>query len=52
VSQTGCAWPFGESCTVRIVYDDILNKHRMSYDAVFRHERAHSNGWRHAQSRK
>jgi hypothetical protein len=43
-SRTACASiptrPGGD-CTVYIVYDDILNVQRMSYDAVFRHERAH-----------
>jgi len=49
-TPTGCAFKREESCTVWIVYDDILNYQRMSYDVVFRHERAHCNGWHHSQT--
>jgi hypothetical protein len=57
-TNTGCAfrkrecWSTkcdgDETCLVWIVYDDILNYQRMSYDVVFRHERAHCNGWHHS----
>jgi hypothetical protein len=50
LTVTGCAYEItDETCFVFIVYDDILNRQRMSYDAVFRHERAHCLGWRHDQ---
>ena len=45
---TGCAYRISEqTCFVWIVYDDILNYQRYSYDVVYRHERAHCNGWHH-----
>jgi hypothetical protein len=49
-SKTACTYPPqkpGDACFLWIVYDDILNYQRISYDAAFRHERAHCNGWRH-----
>jgi len=52
-SRTACTYPptkAGEVCFMWIVYDDILNIQRMSYDVVFRHERAHCNGWHHLSS--
>jgi len=52
-SRTACTYPptkAGEVCFMWIVYDDILNYQRLSYDVAFRHERAHCNGWRHSQS--
>jgi len=53
ISQTGCAYFItGETCFVWIVDDYILDYQGYSYDAVFRHERAHCNGWRHANDRK
>ena len=49
-TNTACTYPPvkpNQVCFVWIVYDDILNYQRRSYDAVFRHERAHCSGWRH-----
>ena len=52
-SLTGCAFFVGEQnqdCLVWIVNDDVLSYQRLSYDVVFRHERAHCNGWHHLSS--
>jgi hypothetical protein len=49
-SRTACTYvpvKQGDVCSMWIAYDDVLNYQRMSYDVVFRHERAHCNGWRH-----
>jgi hypothetical protein len=49
-SKVACTYmprAIGDNCFMWIVYDDILNYQRMSYDMAFRHERAHCNGWRH-----
>ena len=58
LTPTGCAqkrmecWATkcDQACLVWIVYDDILNYQRYSYDVVYRHERAHCNGWHHDKS--
>jgi len=48
-THTACAHRYGTRyCAMIIAYDDILNRYRISYDATFRHERAHCNGWHHA----
>jgi len=36
-----------ETCFVWITDDDVLERRRLSYDMVLRHERAHCNGWKH-----
>src|SRR6516165_5018626 len=53
VSKTACAYlpdtylpdctktANDNTCTLWIVYDDILNYQRLSYEMVYRHERAH-----------
>ena len=48
-TKTACSrrW-VNNFCEMWVAYDDILNRYRLSYDAVFRHERAHCNGWHHA----
>ena len=53
MTQTGCTYHTAgsESCFVWIVYDDILNYQQYSYDVVYRHERAHCNGWHHDRPR-
>jgi hypothetical protein len=48
----GCALPprtdgKGGDCFIYIVDDETLVKQRMDYDTVYRHERAHCNGWWH-----
>jgi len=53
VSLTGCSFRGGDTwCTVYIANDDVLNQNYMSYDAVFRHERAHCLGWHHYRESK
>jgi hypothetical protein len=53
ISMTGCTYRWNdERCVVYIANDDVLNKHYLSYDAVFRHERAHCLGWHHADESK
>jgi hypothetical protein len=53
ISITGCSYRWNdERCVVYIANDDELNKHYLSYDAVFRHERAHCLGWHHADESK
>ena len=53
ISATGCTYRWNdERCIVYIANDDVLNKHYLSYDAVFRHERAHCLGWHHADESK
>jgi hypothetical protein len=53
ISLTGCTYRWNdERCVVYIANDDVLNKHYLSYDAVFRHERAHCLGWHHADESK
>ena len=49
---TGCSFSKGETCYVWIVYDDILNYQRYSYDVVLRHEISHCNGWKHDEQGK
>ena len=49
-TNSGCAFApvdIDPICRIWIVYDDILNYQRYSYDVVFRHERAYCNGWHH-----
>jgi hypothetical protein len=48
----GCALIKRDSCDVYIAYDDLLFAYRTSYDVMWRHERGHCNGWRHAQEYK
>ena len=53
ISFTGCTYRWNDTrCVVYIANDDVLNKHYLSYDAVFRHERAHCLGWHHADESK
>ena len=53
ISATGCTYRWNdERCIVYIANDDVLSKHYLSYDAVFRHERAHCLGWHHADESK
>jgi hypothetical protein len=35
------------TCFVWIANDDILARHRVDYNIVYRHERAHCLGWHH-----
>jgi hypothetical protein len=43
----GCAEVRKDYCTIWIVDDETLTKHRTDYEIVYRHERAHCNNWRH-----
>jgi hypothetical protein len=45
----GCAAPRngGASCEVWIITDEELEKRKISWDIVFRHEQGHCNGWKH-----
>jgi len=53
ISLTGCTYYRSDHvCLVFIANDDILNRNYLSYDAVFRHERAHCLGWHHADESK
>jgi hypothetical protein len=36
-------------CSVYILNDALLERYRLSYDDIWRHERGHCNGWRHYQ---
>jgi hypothetical protein len=48
ISLTGCTYRRNDQvCLVYIANNDVLNRHYLSYDAVFRHERAHCLGWHH-----
>jgi len=48
----GCVRIKRDSCDVYIAHDDLLFAFRTSYDVIWRHERGHCNGWRHAQEYK
>jgi hypothetical protein len=52
--SAGCAKisPDGGNCHLYILHDSILQYYRVSFSAVFRHERAHCNGWRDYQAYK
>src|SRR5262249_47569939 len=53
VSWTACSFRGSDKyCTIYIADDNVLNQHLLSYDAVFRHERAHCLGWHHADESK
>jgi hypothetical protein len=45
----GCAYRYagGGRCDIWIVDDEELQRWRMPYEYVFRHEQAHCNGWKH-----
>jgi len=43
----GCAMIYSFGCMVFILNDSILQAKGLEYDIVYRHERAHCNGWRH-----
>jgi hypothetical protein len=44
-TKIGCALGYGTSCYVFIATDDILGL--LPYELIYRHERAHCNGWHH-----
>jgi hypothetical protein len=46
-TAVGCAEVRKDYCTIWIVDDETLTKHRTDYEIVYRHERAHCNNWRH-----
>src|SRR5262245_25463554 len=47
VSNIGCAIRVSaQTCYVWIADDDVLKRHRYSYDMVLLHETAHCNGWK------
>lgn len=50
----GCAkiYRYTDACDVFIAADEVLEAYGLSYDVVFRHERAHCNGFRHDESGK
>jgi hypothetical protein len=48
-TKTACSRRYGlQYCVIVIAHDYILNTQGVSYDAIYRHERAHCNGWHHA----
>ena len=47
-SELGCAYRMtDETCFVWIANSDVLKRHGLSFNAVYRHERAHCLGWHH-----
>ena len=50
-TKDGCSYRIGtQICTMYIVNDDVLHSHGYNYNLVYRHERAHCNGWRHTKN--
>src|SRR5262245_4796742 len=53
VSVTGCTRRWSDHrCEAYIANDEVLDLYGLSYDAVFRHERAHCLDWHHADESK